>query len=339
MNISALFKKALGLSFVICITTSLAFGQEASQDSTLYNGVKMHKNDVKSQEKLKKEKESASTREAESTSTMTMTTTSTTTSTNGTHWDGEISTTSAISRSGSVNMNGQAKVGTNFYIKNDIMASGSYYSVAGSRVHHNGYSVYYDAVMPNWSNGHVFRVAVAGAIDERLRIFGDGIETIRANFGIRVKPNSSYALDVNGVSHFNNNVIIDKDVQAVGSVSIGTTKTSDASGEFKLSVNGRIRASEVKVYTNWADFVFEPTYRLRPLKEVESYIKEKGHLPEMPTAKEVETNGVNIGETQSKLLQKIEELTLYLIEQNKKLDEQAIKLEEQSKKIKALEAK
>jgi hypothetical protein len=105
-----------------------------------------------------------------------------------------------------------------------------------------------------------------------------------------------------------------------GNVAIGTGSTSDGSKTYKLSVEGSIRAKEVKVYTNWADFVFEPSYRLRPLAEVETYIKTNGHLPEIPSAKEVEVEGVDIGETQAKLLQKIEELTLYLIEQNKQIE-------------------
>jgi hypothetical protein len=127
---------------------------------------------------------------------------------------------------------------------------------------------------------------------------------------------------------------------STGNVLIGTTSSTDVSGNsYMLSVNGKVRATEVKVYTNWADFVFEPSYRLRPLSEVESFIKANRHLPEIPSAKEVEANGVDIGETQSKLLQKIEELTLYLIEQNKKLEEQALMLKQQQEEIQELKKK
>jgi hypothetical protein len=118
-----------------------------------------------------------------------------------------------------------------------------------------------------------------------------------------------------------------------GSMGVNTNPNS----EYRLSVNGKVRANEVKVYTGWADFVFAPNYRLRPLSEVESYIKTNGHLPEIPSAKEVEANGVNIGETQSKLLQKIEELTLYLIEQNKQIKEQNEMLKEQNNRLEAQE--
>ncbi|KXX71264.1 tail fiber protein [Flammeovirga sp. SJP92] len=100
-----------------------------------------------------------------------------------------------------------------------------------------------------------------------------------------------------------------------GHVGIGTTNLSD----FKLSVKGKIRAEEVKVYTGWADYVFEEDYNLKTLSEVEAHIKEHKHLPDVPSAKEVEENGVNVGETEAMLLRKIEELTLYTIEQEKEI--------------------
>ena len=99
------------------------------------------------------------------------------------------------------------------------------------------------------------------------------------------------------------------------------------------SLEGKLEAKEVKVtLTPTADFVFEEDYNLPKLEEVEKYIKDKKHLPEITSAKEMEKEGVNIGEFQIKLLQKIEELTLYSIEQNKQMKEQAErikKLEEQ----------
>ncbi|HEX3010129.1 MAG TPA: hypothetical protein VHO90_21185 [Bacteroidales bacterium] len=85
-----------------------------------------------------------------------------------------------------------------------------------------------------------------------------------------------------------------------------------------IVADGKITATEIQVKQNvWADFVFQPTYKLKPLIDVEKYIKANGHLEDIPSAKEVEKNGVNMGEMQAKLLQKIEELTLYVIEQDK----------------------
>lgn len=88
----------------------------------------------------------------------------------------------------------------------------------------------------------------------------------------------------------------------------------------RLAVNGNIRAKEVKVEaTNWPDYVFRPEYQLPSLSLIEKQIKAKGHLPGMPSAKEVESNGVAIAEMLKLQQQKIEELTLHLIEKEKEL--------------------
>ncbi len=124
-----------------------------------------------------------------------------------------------------------------------------------------------------------------------------------------------------------------------GNLGIGTTDTKG----FKLGVQGKIAAEEVKVaaYTNWADFVFKNDYNLPTLKEVEKHIKEKGHLKDIPSAEEVKKDGFFLGDMDSKLLRKIEELTLYTIEQQKKIDELSLLKEENEllqKKFDALEA-
>ena len=122
-----------------------------------------------------------------------------------------------------------------------------------------------------------------------------------------------------------------------GNVGIGTTTT----GSHKLAVEGSIGAREIKVEgSGWSDFVFEKEYKLPTLKEVENHIKEKGHLKDIPSAKEVEKNGFYLGAMDAKLLQKIEELTLYVIEQEKKLqsqDEEIELLKGQQAKIQKLE--
>ena len=110
-----------------------------------------------------------------------------------------------------------------------------------------------------------------------------------------------------------------------GNVGIGTT-----SPNAKLTVNGTIHSKEVKVDTDiWSDFVFKKEYNLPSLEEVEKHIAEKGHLENIPSEEEVLKNGVNLGEMNAKLLQKIEEMTLYMIEQNKKI----IDLQNRLKKI------
>lgn len=108
-------------------------------------------------------------------------------------------------------------------------------------------------------------------------------------------------------------------------------------GNGNMVLHGKFEAKEVKVTsTPTADFVFEKEYDLPKLEEVEKHIKDKKHLPEIASAKEMEKNGVNVGEFQIQLLQKIEELTLYSIEQNKKLKLQSEKVEKLEKLVEKL---
>jgi hypothetical protein len=110
----------------------------------------------------------------------------------------------------------------------------------------------------------------------------------------------------------------------VGNVGIGTTNPDE-----KLTVNGKIHAKEVKIDLNFPapDYVFANTYKLKSLQEVEEFIKQNSHLPEIPSAKEIEKNGLMLAEMNMSLLKKIEELTLYTIEQEKKNIEQSKEIE------------
>ena len=89
----------------------------------------------------------------------------------------------------------------------------------------------------------------------------------------------------------------------------------------KLDVAGTIRANEIIVNTTGADFVFAEDYQLRPLSEVKSFIQKNKHLPEIKSAQEMQENGVSVSELQTKLLQKIEELTLYILQQEQQIQE------------------
>ncbi len=100
-----------------------------------------------------------------------------------------------------------------------------------------------------------------------------------------------------------------------GNVGIGTASP----GIYKLAVNGKIKTKEVVVdSTGWSDFVFKDHYPLMPLWQLEKYIANNRHLPQIPSAIEVAENGVSVGDMQSRLLQKIEELTLYMIKLEKR---------------------
>ncbi|GGH76551.1 hypothetical protein HNQ91_004342 [Filimonas zeae] len=104
-------------------------------------------------------------------------------------------------------------------------------------------------------------------------------------------------------------------IDDAGNVGIGTLAPQS-----KLAVNGIITAQKLKV-TNvgWADYVFDSSYRLQPLHEVEQYIQQNKHLPDVPTAAVVAKEGADIGDNQALLLKKIEELTLYIIQQEKRI--------------------
>jgi hypothetical protein len=111
--------------------------------------------------------------------------------------------------------------------------------------------------------------------------------------------NVGMGIDVRGKAYIRDNV------------GIGTTTP----GSYKLAVEGTIGARKIKVtQSTWADEVFFKNYRLKPLSEMEKYIQQHGHLPEVPSEKEVKGKDLDISETQTLLLKKIEELTLYIIQ-------------------------
>lgn len=118
-----------------------------------------------------------------------------------------------------------------------------------------------------------------------------------------------------------------------GKVVIGTGINSYPDG-FSLFVKGGILTERVRVALvnsdRWADYVFKPDYKLMSLKDVERFIQHNQHLPNVPSAEEMAQRGLDVAETSTKLMEKIEELTLYLIEANKKI-------EELDKKVKNLE--
>lgn len=119
-----------------------------------------------------------------------------------------------------------------------------------------------------------------------------------------------------------------------GKVGIGTVTP-----QAKLSVNGDIFAKKVKVtQAGWPDFVFETSYPLMELNSLGAFIRENKHLPGIPPAREVEKEGLDIGDNQAKMMQKIEELTLYILELNRKLEKQQEQLVQQQKQLETINA-
>lgn len=128
-----------------------------------------------------------------------------------------------------------------------------------------------------------------------------------------------------------------------GKVYIGSTATyPTVTGNYKLFVEGGILTEKVKVAlrssANWADYVFENDYKLMPLKNVEEYIATNKHLPGVASADELAKSGLDIAEMQAKHMQKIEELTLYIIEQNKAIEKNIKAIEELKAQVQVLTA-
>lgn len=123
-------------------------------------------------------------------------------------------------------------------------------------------------------------------------------------------------------------------ILSTGNVGIGTTNP-----DARLAVNGTIHTKEVKVDLSIPvpDYVFKPAYPLSPLKKVKAYIDKNHHLPEIPSAEQIEKEGLDLGEASAGQLKKIEELTLYLIEKDKQLNQQNQKIEAQALRLKNLE--
>ncbi len=113
-----------------------------------------------------------------------------------------------------------------------------------------------------------------------------------------------------------------------GNVNVGTTVLDAA---YKLSVGGKVRANEIVLESDWADFVFDDDHKLRTIYEVEEFIQKNGHLPDVPSAAEVKEKGLSVSEMQTVMMQKIEELTLYVIELQKQNDELKSQVKSQSK--------
>ncbi len=166
----------------------------------------------------------------------------------------------------------------------------------------------------------------------RLQRSVDATPQAFIDFGIDGK-NSNYGLAFGTRNGFSGTQQTRMVIEENGYVGIGTS-TPDA----KLAVNGNIHTKEVKVdLVGWSDFVFNKNYNLPTLKDVEQHIKDRGHLKDIPSAKDVKKNGIFLGEMDAKLLQKIEELTLYAIQQQKAIEAQNNEIQLQKEKTEKLE--
>lgn len=184
--------------------------------------------------------------------------------------------------------------------------------------------------VPGINGSHIYfgdPVAVSGQPSSKICFGGYGIQ----NAGFVWIPNSSLDQGKLLLSFGGSDNVMGNEAkitfQSNGHVGIGTTNPKN-----ELDVKGTIHSQEVKVdMSGWSDFVFKKEYNLPTLEEVEKHIAEKGHLENIPSEEEVLKNGINLGEMNAKLLQKIEELTLYIIEQNREIE--VLKSQNQNLKV------
>jgi hypothetical protein len=151
------------------------------------------------------------------------------------------------------------------------------------------------------------------------------INSTHFNWQIAANSNVTNAIEITpssavGGTTFNTPAIT---ILSNGNIGIGRNDP----GSYKLNVWGTIRANEVVVNTTGADFVFATNYKLLSLPELDNYINSHKHLPDLESANLMEEHGLSVGDMQTKLLQKLEEITLYVIELNKTAESQKIQIE------------
>ena len=137
-----------------------------------------------------------------------------------------------------------------------------------------------------------------GGGDVLIASFGDGDVTIGDNGDVKLSSGGGNIL----IPHLDTKLCLGTENQ-----------------DHKLNVNGTIRSTELIVESGWADYVFAKDYLLKPIADVEKYINEHKHLPNIPPASEIKENGLKISEISTKMMEKIEEMMLYIIEQNKQI--------------------
>jgi hypothetical protein len=187
-------------------------------------------------------------------------------------------------------------------------------------------------VMGEGKNASGYNTGVYGYVNSTTGLYNTGVAG-----EVKLNPTAVWSRAINGLApvapnhfagYFDGNVDIKSGVVTIGD---GTLCTPTG---YKLFVEQGILTEKVKVAVNcspaWADYVFANDYKLKPLSEVETYLKENKHLPNVPSADELVKDGLDLGKMQATQMEKIEELTLYMIEMKKEIN--TLKNENQSLK-------
>ena len=211
------------------------------------------------------------------------------------------------------------------YVKGILIGSTDAAGTAGARLEIS--SVLCDHCASNWSTAS--DIVIRNLSSRNMEFHMPNNNAIDPNSDVTT-PNSPGITKIkfSDSVHKSNLVVFN-----TGKVTVGTDQY-DNNPDYIFYVRKGIKAEQVKVESpsanGWADYVFKKEYKLNSLETVEKHIEEKGHLPNIPSAKEVKENGINLGEMDAKLLEKIEELTLYVIQLNKDVKH----LDEENKELK-----
>lgn len=240
-------------------------------------------------------------------------------------WDGPLNLTDPISRNGKVNIgptNGNSLVNVGGHLRLAYFQENLFAGSDSPRLYFG-----YKSVRGNLSADSFFTI-------QYLNDDQNGM-TLSTNPGLYIFP-SFESGSIAGTIEDGHKIFYASYIN--GKIGMGTNAINNSSGDgYRLFVKDGIKTEKVKVEiaasNGWADYVFQKDYKLMPLKDLQSYISDKGHLPEIPTTEEAIANGIELKEMNILLLKKIEELTLYTLQQQKNIDEQNSRIEILEKKI------
>jgi trimeric autotransporter adhesin len=228
-----------------------------------------------------------------------------------------------------------ASIAEQLHVWGNARSSGNILSDAGIFISGTS-STSPDLVFKTFTGGTTSdRLTIVGATGARAGYVGIGsiasasiAEQLHVAGNTRVSGNLITDAGILNVNHATNSFKIQTNgvtrltVLSNGKVGIGTTLTNNPNN-YDLAVNGKIGAKDIQLEnssTTWADYVFDAKYKLTPLTEVEKYIKSNQHLEGIPSAESVRKDGYSLSQMDEALLKKVEELTLYVIEQQKEID-------------------